>query len=230
VIAGIKPAGTPDLTVVVNDGPHDVAAGVFTTNKVKAAPVLWSQQVLTAGRLKAVVLNSGGANCFTGAFGFQTTHQTAERVAERLGIGAVDVQVCSTGLIGVGDEAFRAALLQGVDLTGVGVQEAKKVDLPDWAEEVVAARNAPLIFMGYPRPYRAAVFAFDLRPPTTNLFGRVGFPVLGAVLHGPPPASPGHDGAPVEDGAQAALPPAPDDADEEREGGEEAPVEVGARH
>jgi hypothetical protein len=69
-------------------------------------------------------------------------------------------------------------LLQGVDLTGVGVQEAKKVDLPDWAEEVVAARNAPLIFMGYPRPYRAAVFAFDLRPPTTNLFGRVGFPVL----------------------------------------------------
>jgi hypothetical protein len=67
-------------------------------------------------------------------------------------------------------------LLQGVDLTGVGVQEAKKVQLPEWAEEVVAAREAPLLFMGYPRPYRAAVFAFDLR--SSNLFGRVGFPVL----------------------------------------------------
>jgi Ca-activated chloride channel family protein len=67
-------------------------------------------------------------------------------------------------------------LLQGVDLTGVGVQEAKKVQLPDWAEEVVAARESPLIFMGYPRPYRAVVFAFDLR--SSNLFGRVGFPVL----------------------------------------------------
>ncbi|MDQ3703261.1 MAG: BatA and WFA domain-containing protein, partial [Chloroflexota bacterium] len=67
-------------------------------------------------------------------------------------------------------------LLQGVDLTGVGVQEAKKVRLPDWAEEVVAAREAPLIFMGYPRPYRATVFAFDLR--ASNLFGRVGFPIL----------------------------------------------------
>ena len=66
VIAGIKPAGKPDLTVVVNDGPYDAAAGVFTTNKVKAAPVLWSQQVLTAGKLKAVVLNSGGANACTG--------------------------------------------------------------------------------------------------------------------------------------------------------------------
>jgi hypothetical protein len=67
-------------------------------------------------------------------------------------------------------------LLHGVDLTGVGVQEAKKVQLPEWAEEVVAAREAPLLFMGYPRPYRAAVFAFDLR--SSNLFGRVGFPVL----------------------------------------------------
>ena len=100
VIAGIKPAGTPDLTVVVNDGPHDVAAGVFTTNKVKAAPVLWSQQVLTAGKLKAVVLNSGGANACTGPEGFQDTHQTAEKLAEVLGVGAAEIGVCSTGLIG----------------------------------------------------------------------------------------------------------------------------------
>ncbi|HET6742441.1 MAG TPA: bifunctional ornithine acetyltransferase/N-acetylglutamate synthase, partial [Kribbella sp.] len=100
VIAGIKPAGTPDLTVVVNDGPHDVAAGVFTTNKVKAAPVLWSQQVLTAGALKAVVLNSGGANACTGPEGFQDTHQTAEKLASVLGVGAAQIGVCSTGLIG----------------------------------------------------------------------------------------------------------------------------------
>ncbi|MEV8375911.1 bifunctional glutamate N-acetyltransferase/amino-acid acetyltransferase ArgJ [Kribbella sp. NPDC056861] len=100
VIAGIKPAGKPDLTVVVNDGPYDVAAGVFTTNKVKAAPVLWSQQVLTAGKLKAVVLNSGGANACTGPEGFQDTHKTAEELAAILGVGAVEIGVCSTGLIG----------------------------------------------------------------------------------------------------------------------------------
>jgi glutamate N-acetyltransferase/amino-acid N-acetyltransferase len=100
VIAGIKPAGKPDLTVVVNDGPYDLAAGVFTTNKVKAAPVLWSQQVLTTGKLKAVVLNSGGANACTGPEGFQDTHKTAEELAAILGIGAIEVGVCSTGLIG----------------------------------------------------------------------------------------------------------------------------------
>jgi glutamate N-acetyltransferase/amino-acid N-acetyltransferase len=100
VIAGIKPAGKPDLTVVVNDGPSYAAAGVFTTNKVKAAPVLWSQQVLTAGQLKAVVLNSGGANACTGPEGFQDTHKTAEKLAELLGVGAAEIGVCSTGLIG----------------------------------------------------------------------------------------------------------------------------------
>ncbi len=100
VIAGIKPAGKPDLTVVVNDGPSYAAAGVFTTNKVKAAPVLWSQQVLTAGKLKAVVLNSGGANACTGPEGFQDTHKTAEKLAELLSVGAAEIGVCSTGLIG----------------------------------------------------------------------------------------------------------------------------------
>ena len=100
VAAGIKENGNKDVTLVVNDGPLDVAAGVFTTNKVKAAPVLWSQQVLQTGRVKAVVLNSGGANACTGPEGFQDTHATAEHVAETLGIGAIDVAVCSTGLIG----------------------------------------------------------------------------------------------------------------------------------
>jgi glutamate N-acetyltransferase/amino-acid N-acetyltransferase len=100
VAAGIKENGDKDLTLVVNDGPLDVAAGVFTRNKVKAAPVLWSQRILATGRVKAVVLNSGGANACTGPEGFQDTHATAEHVAETLGIGAIDVAVCSTGLIG----------------------------------------------------------------------------------------------------------------------------------
>jgi glutamate N-acetyltransferase/amino-acid N-acetyltransferase len=100
IAAGIKENGNKDLTLVVNDGPLDVAAGVFTRNKVKAAPVLWSQQVLTTGHVKAAVLNSGGANACTGPEGFQDTHKTAEHVADTLGIGAIDVAVCSTGLIG----------------------------------------------------------------------------------------------------------------------------------
>lgn len=98
--AGIKQSGRPDLALVVNDGPLDAAAGVFTSNRVKAAPVVWSEQVLKDGRLTAAVLNSGGANACTGAPGFQDTHATAEAVAAALGTGAISVAVCSTGLIG----------------------------------------------------------------------------------------------------------------------------------
>jgi glutamate N-acetyltransferase/amino-acid N-acetyltransferase len=101
LVAGLKASGKPDLALVVNDGPLDAAAGVFTTNRVKAAPVLWTEQVLKSGRLHAVVLNSGGANACTGAPGFQDTHRTAEVVAATLGTGAGSVAVCSTGLIGV---------------------------------------------------------------------------------------------------------------------------------
>ncbi|MFD5467609.1 bifunctional glutamate N-acetyltransferase/amino-acid acetyltransferase ArgJ [Kitasatospora sp. NPDC127059] len=101
VTAGIKASGTPDLALVVNDGPSLAAAGVFTGNRVKAAPVLWSQQVLKGGRVSAVVLNSGGANACTGPAGFQDTHATAERVAAELGLNAGEVAVASTGLIGV---------------------------------------------------------------------------------------------------------------------------------
>ena len=99
--AGLKDSGAPDLALVVNDGPLDAAAGVFTANRVKAAPVLWSQQVVSAGRVEAVVLNSGGANACTGPDGFADTHRTAEAVAAALGTGAARVAVCSTGLIGV---------------------------------------------------------------------------------------------------------------------------------
>jgi glutamate N-acetyltransferase/amino-acid N-acetyltransferase len=112
VAAGLKAAG-PDVALVVNDGPRADAAGVFTANRVKAAPVLWSAQVLRGGAVRAVVLNSGGANACTGPEGFQDTHTTAERAAERLGIGAGEVAICSTGLIG--ERLPMDRLLSGVD-------------------------------------------------------------------------------------------------------------------
>ncbi|MGC5013088.1 bifunctional glutamate N-acetyltransferase/amino-acid acetyltransferase ArgJ [Streptosporangium sp. DT93] len=114
IAAGIKSGGARDLALIVNDGPSRAAAGVFTVNRVKAAPVLWSQQVLSGGRVHAVVLNSGGANACTGPLGFQDTHATAERVAAALGDSAGEVAVCSTGLIG--DRLPMDPLLAGVDL------------------------------------------------------------------------------------------------------------------
>ncbi len=98
--AGLKASGKPDLALVVNDGPRHDAAVVLTTNRVQAAPVRWTRQALSDGRCDAVVLNSGGANACTGAPGFVDTHATAEAVATALGVGAADVAVCSTGLIG----------------------------------------------------------------------------------------------------------------------------------
>ncbi|MEO3767494.1 bifunctional glutamate N-acetyltransferase/amino-acid acetyltransferase ArgJ [Streptomyces sp. B8F3] len=100
IAAGIKENGNPDLALVVNEGPRRAAAGVFTANRVKAAPVVWSEQVIKGGEVSAVVLNSGGANACTGPRGFQDTHATAERVAEVLGHSAAEVAVASTGLIG----------------------------------------------------------------------------------------------------------------------------------
>jgi glutamate N-acetyltransferase/amino-acid N-acetyltransferase len=129
VAAGLKSGGAPDVALLVNDGPDANAAGVFTTNRVKAAPVLWSQQVVRGGVVRAVVLNSGGANACTGAAGFQDTHRTAEHTAARLGqlagagrplvIGAGEVAVCSTGLIGVRLPLDR--LLAGVDAAARGL-------------------------------------------------------------------------------------------------------------
>jgi glutamate N-acetyltransferase/amino-acid N-acetyltransferase len=101
VAAGIKANGNPDLALVVNTGPRRAAAGVFTSNRVKAAPVLWSEQVVKGGAVTAVVLNSGGANACTGPQGFQDTHATAERAAELLGHSAGEIAIASTGLIGL---------------------------------------------------------------------------------------------------------------------------------
>src|SRR6187549_3003060 len=113
VAAGLKSTGAKDLALVANQGPRYDSATVFTANRCKANPVLWSQEVVKDGVVRAVVLNSGGANCYTGPEGFQTTHAVAEQVALRLDIGAVDVVVCSTGLIGLAND--RERLIQGVD-------------------------------------------------------------------------------------------------------------------
>jgi glutamate N-acetyltransferase/amino-acid N-acetyltransferase len=101
IAAGIKDSGRPDLALVVNSGPRRAAAGVFTSNRVKAAPVLWSEQVVKGGAVTAVVLNSGGANACTGPRGFQDTHATAEKAAEALGHSAGEIAVASTGMIGM---------------------------------------------------------------------------------------------------------------------------------
>jgi len=100
IAAGIKRSGALDLAVVVNRGPLQAGAAVFTSNRAKANPILWSEQAVKDGTVAAIVLNSGGANCFTGPEGFQVTHRTAEAAASALGIAAGDVLVCSTGLIG----------------------------------------------------------------------------------------------------------------------------------
>jgi len=129
VSAGLKTSGLLDVALVVNDGPSHAAAGVFTANRVKAAPVLWSQQVLGDGRVDAVVLNSGGANACTGPAGFQDTHATAEWAAGLLDVSPTDVAICSTGLIG--ERLAIDELLAGVDaavplLSPAGADEAAR--------------------------------------------------------------------------------------------------------
>ena len=122
VVAGLKSTGKRDVALVVNHGPKFNAAGVFTSNRVKAAPVQWSQQVLSSTQaIKAVVLNSGGANACTGPDGFADTHHTAEYVADKLGIAPIDVAVCSTGLIGM--RLPMDKLLGGVDAAVAALSE-----------------------------------------------------------------------------------------------------------
>ncbi|MFJ8001647.1 bifunctional glutamate N-acetyltransferase/amino-acid acetyltransferase ArgJ [Streptomyces sp. NPDC096310] len=122
IAAGIKENGGPDLALVVNEGPRRAAAGVFTSNRVKAAPVLWSEQVLKGGTVSAVVLNSGGANACTGPKGFQDTHATAEHAAKVLtGHSAGEIAVASTGLIGVTLPMDK--LLPGIDVAAAALSE-----------------------------------------------------------------------------------------------------------
>lgn len=119
VAAGLKSSGGLDLALVVNRGPLANAAAVFTGNRSKANPIIWSQQVISDGSVSAIVLNSGGANCFTGPQGFQVTHSTAEAVGAALEVSAGDVLVCSTGLIG--DQLPLDKVLAGVAAAAAGV-------------------------------------------------------------------------------------------------------------
>ena len=111
VASGLKASGNKDVALVVNDGPKHAAAAVFTSNRCKANPILWSQEVIKSGLARAIILNSGGANCYTGPQGFQNTNATAEKVGELLGTGAAEILVCSTGLIG--EQLDRDKLLSG---------------------------------------------------------------------------------------------------------------------
>jgi glutamate N-acetyltransferase / amino-acid N-acetyltransferase len=122
VVAGLKDSGDPDVAVVLNDGPSRAAAAVFTTNRVQAAPVTWTRQVVSGGRVRAVVLNSGGANACTGAPGFQDTHATAERLAAAIEDSPGEIAVCSTGLIG--ERLPMDKLLPGVDAAAAAVSRA----------------------------------------------------------------------------------------------------------
>jgi glutamate N-acetyltransferase/amino-acid N-acetyltransferase len=154
IAAGIKASGAPDLALVFNEGPDYAAAAVFTRNKVKAAPVLWTQQMMTTGRARAVILNSGGANACTGPGGFQDTHATAEAVAAALSqwgteTGAIEVAVCSTGLIG--DRLPMDRVLAGVEavvhelaggLTG-GAEAAQAIMTTDTVPKQVALHHTP---------------------------------------------------------------------------------------
>jgi len=135
---GLKASGAKDLALVVNDGPRYDSASVFTSNRCKANPVLWSQEVVKDGTVRAVVLNSGGANCYTGPEGFQTTHRVAEGVASALGVGAVDVVVCSTGLIGLANP--RENLLAGVDAAAAALSPEGG---PDAAEAIMTTDSVP---------------------------------------------------------------------------------------
>ena len=129
IAAGIKRSGALDLAVVVNRGPSQAGAAVFTTNRAMANPVIWSKQVIADGVVSAIVLNSGGANCFTGTEGFQVTHRTAEAAASALEVSAGDVLVCSTGLIGdqLNGEVLEEGVLSAVSrLSGGGGEDAAR--------------------------------------------------------------------------------------------------------
>ncbi len=124
--AGIKSSGAPDLALVVNDGPLQVAAGVFTSNRVQAAPVQWSRRAVANGSAHAVVLNSGGANACTGEGGYRDSAQTAQHAADLLGCAADEVLVCSTGLIG--ERLPMPALLAGLDQAVPDLAAGPQVD------------------------------------------------------------------------------------------------------
>lgn len=140
VSAGLKSSNAKDLTLIVNEGPQNFGTAVFTTNKIVAAPVTWSQEVVKDYAVKAVILNSGGANACTGPEGFVDTHKTAEHVADLLGASASDVVVCSTGLIGV-----RLPLEKLLNGANVAVANLSNASLLDCATGIMTTDSKPKI-------------------------------------------------------------------------------------
>ena len=144
VVAGLKESGERDVAVVINDGPSRAAAAVFTSNRVQAAPVKWTRQVVSGGRVRAVVLNSGGANACTGPLGFQDTHATAEQAAAAIGDSPGEIAVCSTGLIG--ERLPMDKLLPAVDAAvaeadrGGGVHAADAIRTTDTVVKIAFRR------------------------------------------------------------------------------------------
>lgn len=138
VTAGLKTSGAADLALVVNDGPLQVGAAVFTTNRVVGAPVVWSRQAVSDGVVSAVVLNSGGANVCTGPDGFTDVHRTAETVGGVLGVSPADVVVCSTGLIG--ERLPIDILLAGVEPAAAALTPAGG---PDAAVAIMTTDSVP---------------------------------------------------------------------------------------
>ena len=158
VAAGISAVeGKKDLALVVNNGPLDAAAGVFTSNRFCAAPVQWSRNIVSDGHVKAVILNSGGANACTGKPGYEQSKATAEKVAGLIGAKAEDVAVCSTGLIGE---------LLPLDNVLSGADKAFET-LADTAEAGADASHA--------------IMTTDTKPKTVELEGSNGFRIGGMV-------------------------------------------------
>lgn len=124
ITVGLKSSGKPDLALVRNLGPQRAVAAVMTSNRSQANPILWSKQAVADGEIAAIILNSGGANCFTGQFGYETAQLTAQAVSAELGIGENDVLVCSTGLIGFGGQDFRDRIVNNVPAIVAALSES----------------------------------------------------------------------------------------------------------
>lgn len=146
IASGLKSNGNPDIALVINSGPLAAVAAVFTTNRCLANPIIWSKQVVAGGQASALVINSGGANCYTGAEGFQTTHMTAEKVGELTGVAASEVVVCSTGLIG--EQLDRSKLLPGLEAAnsalsvGTGEDAARAIMTTDTVPKLASRESS----------------------------------------------------------------------------------------
>ncbi|CAB4919985.1 unannotated protein [freshwater metagenome] len=138
--AGLKSSGAKDLTVIVNQGPMNWASAVFTTNQVIAAPVIWSKEVIKSSVVRAVVLNSGGANACTGPQGFNDTHKSAEHVASLLNHSSSEIFVCSTGMIG--EFLPMDKILKGLDVI---VTKLSNEALLDCAEAIMTTDSIPKV-------------------------------------------------------------------------------------